>query len=487
MAKRTSSRTLPSNVANMPGGEVPAETPENTAFNEGMPVVVGTGDSVYPAAGAAVASEFTDDEMMDYASVPAAPMPASMIDEGPVDGPLMDGVYETTATESSVYETGFIPEPTGSGSNSRQALTGLFVMLGIAGTLLLFSWAIFNRSPRPQVADSSVDGSNISNASLADTRPVNNVRSGEFYPEEISRREEIRRRREALGLTGNTFNLLVDQLFYGKYPNLLETGPSGGRQALSDRAEDEPLRIRWDNIALDVLGSLESNFNQRSLAGLGSYSESDRTRWQNQVNEVNIDSRALYDLTDAKFSSLYPNQTDADFLEQPVGQLYYAIADSKANAIATGSVREDVRFATGAASQDFTARLGPGDGRIYTLQLSTGELLRLNLTADPADSTLLSVYSPNSNDSAIVADSGQTTWSGRVDETGTYEIVVVNTSNAAIDYQLAASVDRVIEEAPVAPEVTREEEELPSVSETADDADASSENESLENSDSTDN
>ncbi|MGD1863167.1 MAG: hypothetical protein ACFB0D_01300, partial [Phormidesmis sp.] len=154
-----------------------------------------------------------------------------------------------------------------------------------------------------------------------------------------------------------------------------------------------------------------------------------------------------------------PARAGRDFLEQPSGQLFYAISDDRARAISDGSARENVDFAD-TLRQEFDRRLSPGDGRVYLLELTAGQLLRLNLSA-PTESTLLSLYlpEPTEDNPAVFADSEQTTWSGSIDQSGYYELVVVNTSDAAIDYQLTASVDNVTTAPPVAPV----REELPSI------------------------
>ncbi len=334
---------------------------------------------------------------------------------------------------------------------SRQAILPLLILLGVLATLLGLAWL--------RSALSSPRNSGGSPAALTSGGATI---QGPYSPEEAARRQEIRNRQTAIGLGENTFERLVDRLFYDQYPSLETSGPNGGRKALTSAPEDEPLRIRWENTALSLLDALEGNFSQRSVERIGEYSESDRARWESQVNDVDVSERSLYDLTDTKFSTLFPDQVGRDFSQRPTGQLYYAIADDTAQEIASGSLRENVQFAEGAYSQLLDDRLGAGGGQVYTLQLTAGQLLRLNLNAS-GESTLISIYPPPSGTEerpAIIADSEQKTWSGEVTQTGIYEVVVVNQSTAAIDYQLTLSVDNVSSSPPVAPE----EEDLPPVS-----------------------
>ncbi len=355
--------------------------------------------------------------------------------------------HETTANESSTYITSGPTNESPRGGifnpGSRAPLIALLTMLGVLGTIMLFAWMRVARSPN-----------------AASTNPpavISNSGTDNFSQEELDRNQEIRDRYEALGIGENAFTRLVDQLFYQEYPNLLTSGPGGGRKALTQDPEDEPLRIRWDNIALDLLDRLEGQVSRASLSAMGSYGESDRALWQEQINRVNVGSSSLYDLTDAKFFNLFPSQRNRDFLQEPIGQVYDAIANDTVDAITSGEARENVEFSPGSFRQDLSESLAPGEGKVYTLQLSAGQQLRLNLNA-PTDSTLLSLYPPTEENSSVFTDSEQTTWSGRVDRSGYYEVVVVNRSIETIPYQLAVSVDNVRTTPPVAPE-----EDLPPI------------------------
>ncbi len=347
---------------------------------------------------------------------------------------------DSAANEAETYEPEVhTPAQRVSGkSDERQAVIGFLIVLGLALTALAFGLIrLRNRDPQLVTSTQQPQGRLLSD--------------GDYSDEEIARKQEIDSRREAQGISSAYFTRLVDQLFYQEYPKLNTTGPNGGRKALSAAAEDEPLRIRWDNIALGLLDTTSDSFSDRALSNLGNYSEESRSEWRSLIAASNVGDRALFDLTDAKFFSLFPQQAGRDFLTQPIGQLYYALASDRARAIESGSVTENIQFAANAFSQDATGQLGPGEGRIYTMSLSAGQLLRLNVSA-PAESTQLSLYLPEPTDDnpAVFADSEQTTWSGALTQSGIYEVVVVNRSNNAIDYELTVAVDRVTD-APVAP------------------------------------
>jgi serine/threonine protein kinase, bacterial len=357
------------------------------------------------------------------------------------------GRVDSAASESEVYEPEIGISSRASQLDAKQALMGLLATLGLVSALLiLFALARGDRS-------STGNGQQQVNTTneLSTESSYERLNAGEFSIAETARRQAIRSRREAQGISESYFNNLINQLFYQEYPMLLTSGPNGGRKDVTPAPADEPLRIRWDNIATRVLDTLDNGFSSNSISSLGRYNEASRDRWRSLITSANVGDRALYDLVDAKFFTLFPNQSGRDFLAQPVGQLYYALAEDRAQAVSSGGVTETLNFAQGAFSQEGRGQLNPGDGRIYLMSLSAGQLLRLNLDA-PADSTKLSLYLPNPTDDnpAVFADSEQTTWSGSLTQTGLYEVVVINRSQEPIDYNLTVSVDRVTT-APVAP------------------------------------
>ena len=444
------------------GSEMPLNTIDSDLEGPEFYAQAGLG-----AAGGAVAAgmsgmtgtaDFEDGQVMSITSpeiMPAGSLPAESL----------RGV-DSAANEAETYEPEVhTPAQRTGQSDERQALIGLLVVLGVVGTALLF-W--FTQIRRP-----SVD--RLQRADTSSQPQARLLSDGDFSDEEIARKQEIDSRREGQGISSAFFTRLIDQLFYQEYPKLLTSGPNGGRKSLSAAAEDEPLRIRWDHIALGLLDTTSDSFSDRALSNLGNYSEESRSEWRSLIAGSNVGDRALIDLTDAKFFSLFPQQAGRDFLTQPIGQLYYALASDRARAIETGSVTENIQFAANAFSQTVTGQLGPGEGRIYTMSLSTGQLLRLNLSA-PAESTQVSLYPPEPTDDrpAVFADSEQTTWSGAITQNGVYEGVVINRSSEVIDYELTVAVDRVTD-APVAPPRQEDSTDSESSADDTDDAESSDE------------
>ncbi|MGB7250080.1 MAG: serine/threonine-protein kinase [Phormidesmis sp.] len=415
--------------------------------------------SMYPASAGFMAGTAIADA--HYANEPAT----AMIEADPSMS-VYPGTVDTAADESEVYETDGAPEARRLGRpDPKQAMLGLLILLGIGGVVLLLAM-LLRLLTSPNTADTipSVD---------PDTQEV--ISGGAFSPEERARQREIEARREALGLGSEYFERLVDQLFYQEYPNLLTSGPEGGRQSISDAPGDEPLRIRRDHTALNLLAQLEQNFSDRSLSSLGSYSDANESQWRSQINPVNVKLRSLYDLVDTQFFRLFPTQSGRDFLTEPTGQLYYAIADDTAREIGSGNLATEIQL-DNSFREDVSGQLAPAAGQIYTIRLAAGQLLRMNLTA-PTESTLLSLYPPESSGEApaIFADSAQATWSGALNRSGYYEIVVINRSVESISYQLSVSVDNVsVDEATPSEPATPPEETEEDNSRTEDGADAES-------------
>lgn len=312
-----------------------------------------------------------------------------------------------------------------------QVILGLVMLVGTAGVVL---WLALGGIRLPNVFDSADQEETFESTAA-------------FSQEELNRRSQIASRRQRLGIDEGYFNQLVDQFFVSRYPELRD-------RTLTDSPEDAPLRLRWDNLAAELLDLLERNLSARALTELGGYGAGNRDRWQSRLNALNLSSRALNDLADGKFFDLFPRQVGQDFLNEPIGQIWYGLAADRVRQLEDGERLETISFSEGAFSQRLSGQLNPGEGKVFTLQLNEGQILRLNLQA-PAGSTLISLYLPSPTEETpyLLADSTQTTWSERLTQSGIYEITVVSTATEAISYQLNIAVDNVTSDpSPEAPE-----------------------------------
>ena len=242
--------------------------------------------------------------------------------------------------------------------------------------------------------------------------------------------EALRDQRRLLNIDFQFFVNLVNEEFYTRYPD------QSGR-TLTDAPEDAIWRRRWNQIADEFLHRLE-NLTDESRVKLGAYSTPELDDWKKAVNQVNLSSRALYDLADAKFFYLFPEQPrNANLLGLSIGQVWLAITDDTVDNIKTGTKLKSVQFASEKTRETLKGRLQPGEGKAYIARLSQNQTLQVRLQA-PKDSTLLSIYTPGNTGKvqSLLEDSKQTRWSGRLDDYGYYEFVVVSEASKPLDYEL---------------------------------------------------
>ena len=346
------------------------------------------------------------------AVAPAAPYPPSMA------APSMR--YDPTATVA--------PPPRAvpvrrSSSGCGPALAGLLLTVAVAGGLW---WWL---SPLDWWG-----GAEPSAVSPGDDSGAN----PNFSEAEQARRQALRDRTSALSVDWAYLSGLTDQLFFEQHPD---------RQGnpLTDQPEDEALRAEWAAIAAANLDLIEANLSTEARGKLGRYNPTDSDRWQRQVNALYVSSKALNDLADARFNQLFPGRASQGFVETPVDQIWFALAQDQVNALEQGANLTEITFESGAFSQQQQGSLDPGHGQVYILNLTAEQLLRLNLQAPP-DSTLLSLYLPVPTDELphLLASAAQNTWAGDLPQSGYYEIVVVSRGSTPISYSLTVAVDNVI-------------------------------------------
>ncbi|MEG5039136.1 MULTISPECIES: serine/threonine-protein kinase [unclassified Microcoleus] len=228
----------------------------------------------------------------------------------------------------------------------------------------------------------------------------------------------------------NGYVNLVDETFYAKYPEL------GGR-LLKEGEEDRQWRERWQKIGEELLDKLE-NLSSDARARLGSYDTTDIDRWKTEVNNLNLSSRALYDLADARFFYWFPQQPrDRNLIGLPIGQIWQAITADELEALQAGATIESVEFDRLSNSKRLTGNLKPGEGKAYIARFAQNQTLRVNLQA-PRKSTLLSIYTPGRTKGAraLLEDAEGLSWSGLLDDAGYYEFVVVSQASEPSAYEL---------------------------------------------------
>ncbi|BCL36520.1 serine/threonine-protein kinase [Nostoc sp. MS1] len=251
-----------------------------------------------------------------------------------------------------------------------------------------------------------------------------------YSPEERQRKQKLSDRRQQLGIDSNFYINLVNQVFWDKNPSVR------GR-TLSDGPEDADLRAEWDATAAQLLDKL-TPLSSRARRQLGTYTAAERDRWKVEVNQINVGSRSLYDLGDAAFFQAFPEQKGKNFIDQPIGQVWYAFVSDKLSAILAGTAFQKIVFDPDAITKTVSGTLQSAGGKVFIADLAKDQSLKLQLQANPK--VLLSVYSP-SGKIVFLEDSDKRTLSAQLPESGFYEFVVVSTASSSADYRLTLTVE----------------------------------------------
>ncbi|ACC79974.1 serine/threonine-protein kinase [Nostoc punctiforme] len=298
------------------------------------------------------------------------------------------------------------------------------VAAAVAGSVGLIWWGV--NSSRNDIGE--VQPTPTASPTPTSNQPTDPL--AQYSPAERQRKEKLNDRRQQLGINSNFYVNLVNQVFWDRNPSVR------GR-TLSDGTEDEGLRAEWDKTAselLEKLAPLSSNTRRQ----LGTYTSAERDRWKVEVNKINVGSRSLYDLGDAAFLSVFPEQRGKDFRDQPIGQVWYGFVSDKLSAILSGSAFQKLVFDPGATGKTVSGNLQPGSGKVFIAGLAKNQSLELKLQAN--SQVLLSVYSP-SGKIQFLEDSTKRSLSTKLPENGFYEFVVVSTASKPVDYELTVTAE----------------------------------------------
>ncbi|WYM02760.1 MAG: serine/threonine-protein kinase [Gloeotrichia echinulata CP02] len=298
-------------------------------------------------------------------------------------------------------------------------------------------------------------GGDNGGSTVTSSPTVTNTAEAQYSPEERRRKEKLDNRRQQLGIDSNFYVKLVNQLFSQKNPNLQ------GR-TLSDRPEDESLRAEWDELAADILDKLES-LSTKARQQLGTYTGAELNRWKVEVNQINVGSRSLYDLGDAAFYKLFPEQRQQNFIDQPIGQVWYGLVSDKLSAILAGSAFEKVVFDKDATGKTVSGTLEPGTGKVFIAGLAKEQDLEVKLNANAK--VLLSIYSP-SGKIQFLTDSRERSLSKKLPENGFYEFVVVSVGSQPLNYELTITAISPIPEPLPTPTATETPTPTPTPTDT---------------------
>ncbi|BAZ88826.1 protein kinase [Raphidiopsis curvata NIES-932] len=308
-------------------------------------------------------------------------------------------------------------------------------------------WWGFNNRYQPISSDTS----NVTSPTPTTTIPTITPSvdpTANYSPEEKQRKQKLRDRLEELNINSKFFTNLVNQVFWEKNPSL--TG-----RTLSSEPEDESLRKEWDKTAMEVVEKL-AILSENSRRQLGTYTSSTRQKWQMVINSRNVSSKALYDLTDAAFFHIFPEQKGKNFLTKPVGQVWQGFANDRLNDIMENTAWEKIVLDPGNTTKMVRGTLDPRVGKIFTAKLVKDQNMQVQLDANTE--VLLSIYSP-SGKTKFLEDSKSRQLSQILPESGFYEFVVVSTASNPEDYEFSLTIENPPAPEPIetpTPEITPE-------------------------------
>ncbi|MBV9389225.1 MAG: protein kinase [Chroococcidiopsidaceae cyanobacterium CP_BM_ER_R8_30] len=265
----------------------------------------------------------------------------------------------------------------------------------------------------------------------------------QYSPQELAERQSLFEHTRALGINQNFMfgsQGLVDQMFSRQHPDL--------QHSLTSAPADADLRSQWYKTADELLDILEKQLSAAARGQLGSYTRDSLQLNVAAISKLHLGSKTLNELTDAQFFMLFPEQRGQNFIHTPLGQVWQAIAADKVTALQSGRISGQIVFEPNTTGQSVNSILLPGGGKAYIANLAKGQVLTVNLRANPK--ILLSIYSPSGKTKIFESSdpSGSETltedgfsWSSQLTESGFYEFVVVSTAAEPMDYQLSIAAE----------------------------------------------
>jgi serine/threonine-protein kinase len=174
------------------------------------------------------------------------------------------------------------------------------------------------------------------------------------------------------------------------------------------------------------------------------------------INSRNVSSKALYDLADAGFFSIFPEQKGKNFVSKPLGQVWQGFANDRLNDIMESTAWEKIVLDPGNTSKMVRGTLDPGGGKVFIAKLVKDQNMQVQLDANTG--VLLSIYSP-SGKTKFLEDSKSRQLSQILPESGFYEFVVVSTASKPEEYEFSLTIENPPAPEPIetpTPEITPE-------------------------------
>jgi serine/threonine-protein kinase len=243
-----------------------------------------------------------------------------------------------------------------------------------------------------------------------------------FSAEEIKLKSTLRDRQREMGIDRTYFHRLMDQLV------AIETLETSEKTTSTSNSTD----THRDRLALQTLDHL-STLSPEALTRLGRYDESQRNRAKRAANQLNLSSRALFDLVDARLFQQFPYLANQSLTDTPAEQIRDAVVFDTLQLLSQGDQYERLAFEEGERSLSRSGTISPGKGKAMVIALTAEHFFKLSLDADSR--IQLSIYTPTGT-MPMLRNSGDREWSGKLSETGFYEIVITSRATTTLPYQL---------------------------------------------------
>jgi serine/threonine-protein kinase len=237
--------------------------------------------------------------------------------------------------------------------------------------------------------------------------------------QEWRQRAKIRARRSELKIDSQFFRDLVDEIVAIRYRDL--------------EKNSSEKRAKRSEISLETLDRL-ANLDEMTRQEFGKFDRQQRREWRERMNEMRLGSRVLDTLADNAFFTAFPEITERPTLDRPLGQVRAALALSQLQSLRSGESYRKITALAEGGTETVEGSLSSYRGRAMAIEARSGQTLTLNLEADGEVSLYL--YSP-SGSVALLENSSDRQWSGKLPEDGFYELVIVSKSPTPIPFRLS--------------------------------------------------
>lgn len=252
-------------------------------------------------------------------------------------------------------------------------------------------------------------------------------------------KNEIRTRRLNLGIAPQPFQRLLDDALALQLNIDPDAREENGENNLPLGSQEQQMAMT--TTLLDALESVSPqamrDLSQNNVGAPFGDSEGARRRWIPRVNQLRLSSRSFNDLVNAQFRHQFPMidgtvLEDPEFEQRPLALLWNAMAFDSLVSLEDETHYQKLNFDE-TNQLNLSGELKPGEGYAYAISIPPTEEFSLQLSAPP--STRISFYPPNGPEK-MLENSTTHQWSGPLNATGFYELVITSDAQEAIAFKL---------------------------------------------------